>query len=68
MKEFLSREGHTVVVKNVDDDVAAYQEIVALGMRTVPVTLIGDRIIKGFDQDQLRSALDSVAGGERSDR
>ena len=68
MKEFLSREGRTFVVRNVDEDNAAYQDLIALGIRAVPVTVVGDRVVKGFDQDQLRSALDSAAGEERSDR
>ena len=57
MKEFLSRAGRTFTVKIVDEDDAAYDELVAIGYRTVPLTVIGDRVVKGFDPDALTKAL-----------
>jgi glutaredoxin len=63
VKEFLSREGHVFDVKNIEDDDAAYDELMALGARSVPVTKIDDRIITGFDQARLREALATAAGG-----
>ena len=57
MKEFLSRAGLTFTVRNVDDDDTAYDELIARGWRTIPVTIIGDRTIKGFDERALRDAL-----------
>jgi hypothetical protein len=50
-------------VKLVDEDDAAYDELLALGYRTIPLTLIGDTAIAGFDATALTSAL---AGGARS--
>ena len=61
MKEFLSRAGHTYTVKLVDEDSAAYDELLALGYRTVPVTIIGSRALRGFDPAALAKAL--AAGG-----
>ena len=63
MKEFLSREGHTYDAKNVEEDDRAYDELLALGARSVPVTVIGDHIVTGFDQAALRKALASAGGG-----
>jgi glutaredoxin len=70
VKEFLSREGHVFDVKNIEDDDAAYDELMALGARSVPVTVIAadhaaenDQIITGFDQARLREALANAAGG-----
>jgi glutaredoxin len=63
VKEFLSREGHVFDVKNIEDDDAAYDELMALGARSVPVTKIDDQIITGFDQARLREALATAAGG-----
>ncbi|MBI2833159.1 MAG: glutaredoxin family protein [Acidobacteria bacterium] len=60
MKEFLSREGHTFVDRNVEEEPDAYDELVALGFRVVPVTLIGGRSIKGFDPAALGEALDQL--------
>ncbi len=57
MKEFLSRAGHTFEVKNIEEDDKAYDELLALGARSVPVTLIDDQMITGFDQARLRAAL-----------
>ena len=57
MKELLSREGASFTAKNVDEDDRAYDELIARGFRTVPVTIIGERVIRGFDPDALVSAL-----------
>ena len=63
VKEFLSREGHAFVTKNIEEDDAAYDELMALGARAVPVTVIGDQVITGFDQTRLRAALAAGGGG-----
>lgn len=44
-------------VRNVDDDLDAYDALVALGYRTVPVTVAGTRTIVGYRPDQLAAAL-----------
>ena len=64
MKEFLSREDVLFVVRDVDEDDGAYEELVGRGWRAVPVTFIGDRAIKGFDPVALRDALQA----DREDR
>jgi glutaredoxin len=68
VKEFLSREGHVYDVKNIEDDDAAYDELMAMGARSVPVTVIDKNIITGFDQAKLRAALATAAGGSPPDR
>ena len=57
MKEFLSRAGHTFTVRVVDEDESAYDELIALGYRTVPVTVIGEQVVPGFDPAALTTAL-----------
>ncbi len=57
MKELLSRADVSFTVRDVDEDDGAYDELVGRGWRTVPVTFIGDRAIKGFDPVALREAL-----------
>ena len=42
---------------NVDEDDRAYDELIARGWRTIPVTIIGDHVIKGFDAGALASAI-----------
>ena len=68
MKEFLSRAGHPFEVKNIEEDDKAYDELLALGARSVPVTLIGDQIITGFDQARLRAALADAGAPPSRDR
>ena len=63
MKEFLSSEGHAFDAKNIEDDDTAYDELMALGARSVPTTVIGDQVITGFDQARLRAALAAGGGG-----
>ncbi|MCA1561377.1 MAG: glutaredoxin family protein [Acidobacteria bacterium] len=62
MKELLSRDGHPFTARNVEEDHAAYTDLLALGFRTIPVTVIGGRAIKGFDEPALRRALVDAAG------
>jgi len=57
VKEFLSREGHAFTVRNVEEDDAAYEALLALGFRVVPLTIVNGRSIKGFDEPALRAAL-----------
>lgn len=47
------------IVRNVDEDDGAYDELTTQGWRAVPVTFVGDRAIKGFDPVALHEALQS---------
>ena len=60
MKEFLSRAGLPFIVKNVDEDLEAYNDLISRGFRAVPVTLIGGTAIKGFDEEALKAALQAL--------
>lgn len=57
MKEFLSRAGHEFRVRSVDEDETAYADLMALGYRTVPVTVIGETAVRGYDAAALTTAL-----------
>jgi hypothetical protein len=57
VKEFLSRAGASFTAKNVDEDDIAYDELVARGFRTIPVTFFDANSIKGFDAAALEAAL-----------
>ncbi len=46
-------------MRNVDEDEAAYRELVSKGWMTVPVTVIGDRVVFGFKPGELKKALGS---------
>jgi glutaredoxin len=57
VKGFLSQAGVEITVRDVDADPSAYDELLARGWRTVPVTIIGDRSVRGFDRAALQEAL-----------
>ena len=57
MKELLSREGVPFTAYNVDEDESAYDELLARGWRTVPVTIVGERALKGFNPVELVDAI-----------
>jgi len=61
VKEFLSRAGRSFAVRVVDEDDAAYDALIELGYRTVPVTVIGDRIVTGYDPEALAKALEDAS-------
>ena len=42
---------------NVDENDAAYDELIARGFRTIPVTVFPDTIVRGFDADALSAAI-----------
>jgi len=57
VKALLSREGVPFTAYNVDEDEHAYDELMARGWRTIPVTIIGERTLKGFNPVELASAI-----------
>jgi len=60
VKAWLSREGVPFTAYNVDQDERAYDDLIARGFRTVPVTVFGDRtddVVRGFDEPALTAAL-----------
>lgn len=58
MKEFLSQRGVKWIEKYVDDDRAAAIEMIRRsGQQGVPVTIIGDDVVVGFDRPRLERIL-----------
>ena len=57
MKEFLSQAGVPFTAYNVDEDEKAYDDLIARGWRTIPVTIIGDAVVKGFAAAALEQAI-----------
>jgi hypothetical protein len=50
------------VVRDVEEDLEAYEELIALGFKSVPVTVIGDARVKGFEPGALEAAVRSAGG------
>ena len=53
--------------QDVEEDHRDYDDLLALGVRTVPATVIGNRVVTGFDEAALRAAL-SEGGTGSADR
>ena len=59
MKAWLSQKQIPFTDKNVREDAVALDELKRMGYNSVPVTLIGEERIVGFDQERLAQALAS---------
>jgi len=55
--EFLRQKGVPFVAKNVSEDTAAQEELIALGSRSTPTIKIGDEILIGFSPSKIVKAL-----------
>ena len=63
MKAWLSRAGVAYSLRNVDDDLSAYDDLLARGFRTVPLTVVGDTAIAGYQPGALAAAINRRADG-----
>lgn len=62
VKQYLQTRGISFDDRDVSRDAAAAEEMVRLsGQRGVPVILIGDQVVVGFDRARLDAILSSVA-------
>jgi glutaredoxin len=57
--EYLSQKGVPYVEKNVSRDPQAVQELMSMGLRSLPVIVIGDKKIRGFNPAAIDAALAS---------
>ena len=55
--EYLSQKGVPFTEKNVGRDPKAREELMALGLTSLPVLLIGDKKLTGFNPAQIDAAL-----------
>ena len=66
-KVYLSRKGVPFTEHNVSTDAQGLKLLLALGYRSTPVTIIGDKRIVGYSPPQLEEAL-AITGMDRSQR
>ncbi|MCC6988923.1 MAG: glutaredoxin family protein [Acidobacteria bacterium] len=57
VKAWLSQAGVDFIAYNVATDMAAYDALLALGVRRVPLTVIDGRLVAGFQPEALAEAL-----------
>ncbi|MBW4828410.1 MAG: glutaredoxin family protein [Clostridiaceae bacterium] len=56
-KEYLSEKGIKYDEKNVQENSQAKNELLSMGYRTVPVLIVGDEEIVGFDKSRIDKAI-----------
>jgi len=57
--EYLSQKGIPFTERNVGRDPTAREELMALGLTSLPVLLIGDKRLTGFNPTQIDAALNA---------
>ena len=57
--EYLSQKGVAYTEKNVSRDPQAVQELMSMGLRSLPVIIIGDKKLSGFNPAAIDAALAS---------
>jgi glutaredoxin len=57
VKQFLASEGVEFEVKDVMTDMEAREAVEKLGFLGIPVTVIGDQAIKGFQLEELKRMI-----------
>jgi glutaredoxin len=55
--EYLSQKGVPFTEKNVARDPQAVQELMSMGLRSLPVVVIGDKRLSGFNPKAIDAAL-----------
>lgn len=55
--EYLSQKGVPYVEKNVSLDPEALKELAGMGIRSLPVVVIGDKRLRGFNPKAIDEAL-----------
>jgi glutaredoxin len=63
VKAWLSRAGIDFEERNVMTDDAAYDALMMLGFRRVPVTVIGDEVVQGYDPEALTHHTRTLRAG-----
>ena len=56
-KDYLNEKGVEFEEKNVQNDAAARDELISMGYTGVPVLVIGEEEIVGFDRARIDAAL-----------
>jgi glutaredoxin 3 len=58
--EYLSQKGISYIEKNVSQDQEAVQELMSMGLRSLPVIVIGEERLSGFNPAAIDAALASL--------
>jgi glutaredoxin len=58
VKSFLKQQGVSYVERNIVEDDSAMDELEAMGVLSVPITVRGDDVVIGYDRKRLEKLLD----------
>ncbi len=47
----------------MDEDPEAFKEMVEMGFMMIPITVVGDYVVRGYDKQRLEEALAATGGG-----
>lgn len=56
-KEYLKEKGYEYEEKNISTDPAAKKELISMGYMGVPIIMIDDETVVGFNKDKLDELL-----------
>jgi len=56
-KEYIKEKGYEYEEKNVSTDAAAKKELISLGYMGVPIIMIDDDVVVGFNRSKLEELL-----------
>jgi glutaredoxin-like protein NrdH len=62
VKNFMEEQNISYEERNIDENPAYHDELARLGIMSVPLTLIGDKQILGFNPDRIKKALAVLQG------
>ncbi len=57
VKDYLNNKNIPYTEKNISKDMAARRELVSQGYMGVPVIIVGDQTVVGFDKEKLEQLL-----------
>ncbi|USG64462.1 glutaredoxin family protein [Brevibacillus ruminantium] len=65
LKSYLDEQNISYEERNIDENEAYREELSRLGMMSVPLTLIGEKQILGFNPNRIKKALAALETAEQ---
>ena len=55
--EYLKNNDVPFIAKNVHNDLEARKELIALGSKTIPTTVVGKEVVVGFEVERIKELV-----------